>query len=173
MPRRLFAQLDRTLPFLVAGALTLLALRPMLFNPNEKMLGTLASMAGAGLSFASVGFAAANNFRGREGWSRMSGVALMFFRFSVTMALALAFAALRESYITDFSHIRWVEYLLRGIMVLLTAAGIFMAFLGFRTLVRILAPTLEEDARALWRSQPDRDAPGEPKKSSAADSAPR
>ena len=59
--------MSTSVPFLVAGALTPPGARGRCCStPNEKVLGTLASMAGAGLSFASVAFAAANNVRGRD-----------------------------------------------------------------------------------------------------------
>jgi hypothetical protein len=138
--RLLFAG-SRFLPGLVAMILTFVALQPMIFQPADKLLGTLASLFGAGLSLASLSLSAARAQPGLTGWEmRMIAAGLMLFRFAIAMVFALALAAGRARVIADFGSASPLELLFRVPMVLVTAAGIGMAFLGIRELVLLLGP---------------------------------
>lgn len=136
----------RILPALVAIVLLFVALRPMLFEPAVRVDGLLGSMAGVGLSFASVTLSAANAGRERRRWSAsMVEAALMLLRFSLAAVLALALTYARTRLTTDFGSETPIDYLLRGATALVTALAIALAFLGFRALVLLLGPGLEEE----------------------------
>jgi hypothetical protein len=137
---------SRLLPAIVALILIFLALRPMLFSPAEKLTGTLASMVGVGLSFASVSFSAANAHGRRSDWSRrMVAAGLMLMRFALALVVALALATARGRVVEDFGYGNWLDFTLRGLMAIVTGAGIFAAFRGFRELILLLVPWRTEE----------------------------
>ncbi len=145
-PRWLFHG-SRLVPALVAAILIFLALRPMLFSPAETILGTLASMVGVGVSFSSVTFSCANACREHRAWSeQMIQAGLALLRFALAMVIALALATTRTRVIAEVGAEGVLDYLLRGLMVLVTAAGIVAAFQGFRHLVVLLFPRHAEEA---------------------------
>jgi hypothetical protein len=132
---------SRFLPGVVAMILIFVALQPMIFQPAEKLLGTLASLFGAGLSLASVSLGAARAQPGLSGWEiRMIAAGLMLFRFAVAMVFSLALAAGRARVVSDFGADSPLELCFRVPMVLVTGVGIGMAFLGIRELVLLLGP---------------------------------
>jgi hypothetical protein len=155
---RLFFHGSRIVPALVATILIVLALWPMLFRPTDKLTGTLASMAGAGLSFASVTLAAARTLQDRRQFSeQMVAAALMLLRFSIAAAVALALSAVRARLLTDLGSAIALDYVLRAVMTLVTALAIALAFLGFRSLVLLLGPGLDTepgDSTAPRRADP-------------------
>lgn len=134
-------------PIVLAALLIFLALDPIVFVPSERLTGTLASMVGAGLSFASVSFSAARvslDRPGRAAWFRVAGADLL--RFAIAMTIALTLATARDRLVTDFAAGRLADLALRGATAVVTVAGIGMAFRGFRVLVLLLGPEFEEDA---------------------------
>jgi hypothetical protein len=151
-PHDLLVYGSRFLPAIFALILIFLALRPMLFSPAEKLVGTLASMVGVGLSFASVSFSAANARGGRSEWARgMIAAGIMLMRYSLAIVVPLALSSARGRVVDDLGYGHALDYVLRALMALLTGAGIFAAFHGFRSLIILLVPW-RSDAEAEERS---------------------
>ncbi len=145
--RRMFHACSLVFPSAVALLLSFLALYPMLFLSVERLSTVLASMLGAGLSFANVAFTAARaNAEHRSHAIRLVTAGSLLLRFAVAIAVALALASTRERLATDFGARNLFDVPLRVFTALVAVNGIGMAFHGLRTLVMSLGPELEEEA---------------------------
>lgn len=145
--RRLLFHGRSLVPALFAVTLVLLAVRPILFQPEVRLEGLLASMAGVGFSFASVSFSAATALRERRGWSAgMIDAAVMLPGYSLAIVVVLALSAARVRLSSNLGAGTALDWGLRGTMAVITGLAIVLAFLGFRALVYLLGPGLEAAA---------------------------
>jgi hypothetical protein len=145
--RRVFFYGVFVLPWFVTMILGFLALYPMLFQPTGQLTSTLAALLGAGLSFSSVAFSAANARASEEVWSlrmAMAGSALL--QFSIAMAVALALSVARERVVAALGSDSLLDYAMRGMMGMVTATAIALAFVGLRIIVMIFRPSIDEPA---------------------------
>lgn len=145
--RRLFYACSLVFPSALALLMSFLALYPILFPPAERLTTTLASMVGAGLSFASVTFSAARVSADHRGHAlRLVAAGSMLVRFAIAIAVSLVLATARDRLAAAFGTGNALDLPLRLVTGLVTVTGIGMAFFGFRTLVLLLGPEVEEDA---------------------------
>lgn len=166
--RRLLFHGRSLVPALLTAILVLLALRPMLFEPELRLEGLLASMAGVGLSFAGVSFSAATALRERPRWSAgMTDAALMLLRFSLAIVVALALSTARVRLTNDFGSGTALDWVLRATTTVITAFAIVLAFFGFRALAVLLGPGLEVE-EATTDAAPLDERPGDDRRASGA-----
>lgn len=124
----------------------------MLFRPGENLTATLTGLVAGGLSFASVSFSAAKSRDDEESWSlRMAMAGTSLFRFSIALAVALALNVARERLAAALGAGTALDYCLRGLMALVTATAIAIAFVGFQTMVVLFGPTADEETVARLR----------------------
>jgi len=145
--RRLLYRVSMVLPSFVALVLSIIGVYPLLVAPARTLIPTLASMVGAGLSFASVSFSASRAIDGDESRSiRLATAGAMLFRFALGMSVVLALATTRARLSEGFDAtvaIVTIDVALRALMAVVALAAIGMVYSGVRILIVLLGPDLE------------------------------
>lgn len=152
--RRFFYHCSRVFPTVVTILLAFLVLYPILFLSAGDLLATLASLVGIALSFASLCFTAARaSVEHRVHALRLVASGSILFRSALAMSVALAMATTRERLALAHPVFEVLDTPLRVAAAIVTVAGIGMIFHGFRTLVFLFGPELEEEATQRLRAQ--------------------
>ncbi|MEZ5312354.1 MAG: hypothetical protein R2862_01225 [Thermoanaerobaculia bacterium] len=84
----------------------------------------------------------------------MVSAGLTLLRYSLAIVVALALSTARRRIAADFSFAPVLDWVVRGAMTLVTALGIGLGFLGFRSLILLLGPELEPEASSPSGEEP-------------------